>query len=74
MSMRVQQCVRYARSLSNIYHRFPLNTTYRCPLANQKEFWNWISDVASDSNKHEISKFWARMIPFLSGYFDNWVL
>ena len=58
------------------------NTFEEATIGNHKEFWDRLSEVASDSNQHEISKFWARMIPFLNVFFayyiavrsGNWVL
>ena len=29
------------------------------PNGDCRKFWSWLSDVASDSNKDEVSKFWA---------------
>ena len=51
-------------------------------MRDYKTFWSWLSEVGSDNNKDDISKFWARILPFLSGYVGyfvairsgNWVM
>ena len=40
------------------------NKTEEASVGEYKKFWDWLSDIASGDNKDEISRFWARMIPF----------
>ena len=58
------------------------NQTHEASANNYKQFWSWLSQLASDSNKNNNTTFWSRMMPFLNGYIayftavrsGNWVL
>ena len=59
-----------------------MNQTHEASANNYKQFWSWLSQLASDSNKDNNTTFWSRMMPFLNGYIayftavrsGNWVL